>query len=62
MPTTHEINIGSDQRDGRLAGEERLGFETSLKAELELDSLAMRVRQCGVEGTSKLLENDWKHP
>lgn len=51
MPATHGINIDSDQRDGRLAGEERLASETSLKADLELYSLDMRVRQCGVKGS-----------
>lgn len=60
MPATHGINIDSDQRDGRLAGEERLASETSLKAELELCLLVMRVRQCGVKGSSELVK-DWTH-
>lgn len=60
MPATHGIKIDSDQRDGRLAGEERLTSETSLKADLELYSLDMRVKQCGVKGSSESLE-DWKH-
>lgn len=61
MPATQEISIGSDQRHGRPAAEERLGPETILKAERELDSLDMRVKQFRVGGASKLLEDDWKH-
>lgn len=62
MPTTQGISIGSDQRHGILAAGKRLGSESILKAaELELDLLVMRVKQFRVEGTSELLENDWKH-
>lgn len=61
MPWTQEKSLGSDQSHGRLAGEERLGSESILKAGLELDSLDMRVKQFGVEGISKLLENYRKH-
>lgn len=50
MPATHGINIGSDQRDGRLAGEERLGSETSVKARDSLDTSVRSQRDFGVAG------------